>query len=214
MANTRKRVSYKTENSYETLNDLTQNTENIWLALHGMGYLSRYFLRPFQELDIDRNYIIAPQAPSKYYLKDDFKYVGASWLTKEDTQAEMNNLMSYLDAVMANENLPSAKNLIAFGFSQGVSIITRFLAKRKITPSVIALYAGGIPNELGKGDFEYLDWEQTKIKMIYGDNDHFLTPDRLDGELKKVEHLFGGKAEIIKFDGGHEILPKILKTLI
>ena len=214
MANTTKRVLYKTSNSYETLNDLTQNTKNIWFALHGIGHLSRYFLRSFQELDIHENYIIAPQAPSKYYLKDDYKYVGASWLTKEDTLFEIDNVVTYLDAVLQNENLPSTKNLIAFGFSQGVSIITRFLVKRKIVPSVLALYAGGIPNELKKEDFDYLDWNRTKIKLIYGDKDQFLTPIRLNRELEKVAYLFEGKAEIIKFDGDHEILPKILKKLV
>lgn len=85
MENSTKRVFYRTSNSFETCNALTDRTKNVWIALHGMGYLSRYFLRSFQSLNPVENYIIAPQAPSKYYLKNDFKYVGASWLTKEDT---------------------------------------------------------------------------------------------------------------------------------
>lgn len=214
MAITSKRVFYKTSNSYETLNPLTPNTKNIWLALHGIGYLSRYFLRSFEELDNNENYIIAPQAPSKYYLKDDYKYVGASWLTKEDTKSEIENVMTYLDAVLENENIPSTKNLIAFGFSQGVSVVTRFLVQRKIVPSVIILYAGSIPNEIRKEDFDYLDGAQTKIKLVYGNRDHFLTADRLNAELEKAKYLFRGKAEIVKFDGGHEILPELLKKLV
>lgn len=210
----KKRVSYTSSNSYETLNEITPKTKNVWIVVHGMGFLSRFFLKPFQQFNAEENYFIAPQAPSKYYLKDDFKYVGASWLTKEDTPSEIENNMNYLDAVLENESLPDNKNLILFGFSQGVSIITRFLCKRRISPSHLILYAGGIPNELAPADFNHLSFEHTKVKMVCGDKDHFLTPQRLEAELKKSEKLFQGHAEFVKFPGGHEIHPKVLKELI
>ena len=44
-----------------------------------MSYLAFEILYPTE------NYIICPQAPSKFYLGEDFKHVGACWLTKEDT---------------------------------------------------------------------------------------------------------------------------------
>lgn len=179
-----------------------------------MGFLSRFFLKPFQQLNADENYFIAPQAPSKYYLKNDFKYVGASWLTKEDTPSEIENIMRYLDAVLENESPPNNCNLVFFGFSQGVSIITRFLCRRRTNPSHLILYAGGIPNELTSEDFNHLDFERTKVKMVCGDKDHFLTPQRLEAELKKSEKLFRGNAEFVKFQGGHEILPNILVDLL
>jgi len=214
MANTTNRVFYTTSNSYETLNELTDKTKNVWIVLHGMGFLSRFFLRSFQHLDPEENYIIAPQAPSKYYLKNDFKYVGASWLTKEDTNEEIENLMSYLKAVLQKENIPNHKRIVLFGFSQGVSIATRFVVREKIAPSLLVLYAGGIPKELKKRDFTYLNPDHTKIKMVYGDKDHFLTPDRLQTELQNIKLLFQNRAEIIKFEGGHEILPQIIEKLV
>lgn len=214
MIHHKKRVSYRTSNTYETLNEITPKTKNVWMVIHGIGFLSRFFLKPFQQLDAKENYFIAPQAPSKYYLKNDFKYVGASWLTKEDTHLEIENNMNYLDAVFENESLPHDKNLIFFGFSQGVSIITRYLSRRKINPSNLILYAGGIPNELTSEDFNHLDFEHTKIKIVCGEKDHFLTPKRLEAELEKSETLFKGHAEFIKFQGGHEILPNVLEELI
>ena len=63
-----KQVSYNTTNTYSTLNTLTDKTKNVWFVCHGIGYLSRYFLKYFDELNSDENYIIAPQAHSKYYL--------------------------------------------------------------------------------------------------------------------------------------------------
>ena len=214
MIHQRKRVSYSASNSYETLNELTEQTKNIWFTIHGMGFLSRFFLEPFKQLNTTENYFIAPQAPSKYYLKNDFKYVGASWLTKEDTSYEMENNLNYLDEVLKSESLPKPINSIFFGFSQGVSIVTRYVCKKKVCPNHLILYAGSIPNELTPEDFDHLDYEQTKIKLVCGNKDHFLTPERLVNELEKSDQLFQGKAEFVKFSGGHEILPDILMNLI
>ena len=97
-----KKVSYQTTNTYETLNTLTDKTKNVWIVLHGIGYLSKYFISYFNELNADENYIIAPQAPSKYYLKSNYKYVGANWLTKENRILETENVLQYLDAVSAS----------------------------------------------------------------------------------------------------------------
>jgi len=121
MNSTEKEISYQTTNSYSTLNTLTQHTKNVWFVCHGMGYLSRYFIKYFEALDADENYIIAPQAQSKYYIPPKFKHVGSSWLTKENTIQETENVMRNFDAVLDAENIPSNVNLIVIGYSQGVS---------------------------------------------------------------------------------------------
>ncbi len=214
MPNIEKSVTYTTENTYVTLNEITSKTKNIWLSFHGIGYLSRYFVKYFESLDPDENYIVVPQAPSKYYLKNEYKYVGASWLTKENTVSEIENVINYIDAVLDSENLPNNLNLNLFGFSQGVSVLTRWLVRRKLSCNMLVLYAGGIPNELTPEDFTFLEFDRTKIKIIYGDKDEFLTPDRLETEHQKIEALFRGHAEIITFKGGHEVKPKIIRKLM
>ncbi|RIV30604.1 esterase [Flagellimonas lutimaris] len=214
MSNKEKTVTYTTENTYLTQNELGAKTKNVWLVFHGIGYLSRYFVKYFNGLNAEENYIIVPQAPSKYYLKNEYKYVGASWLTKENTATEVKNVLNYIDAVLEAENLPGNVNLVLFGFSQGVSVATRWLARKKTECKLIALYAGGIPNELTAEDFEFLDQNATEIKIIYGDQDEYLTPDRLKGEKIKIDKLFHGLAETITFNGGHEVKPQIINNLI
>tara|TARA_R110002012_G_scaffold38153_1_gene106545 strand:+ start:13644 stop:14288 length:645 start_codon:yes stop_codon:yes gene_type:complete len=214
MSNTEKTVTYTTENTYLTQNELTGKTKNVWLVFHGIGYLSRYFVKYFNGLNAEENYIIVPQAPSKYYLKNEYKYVGASWLTKENTATEVKNVLNYIDAVLKAEKIPEDMNLILFGFSQGVSVATRWWASKKTNCKLVALYAGGIPNELTANDFELVDHDSTEIKLIYGNDDKYLTPDRLKGEKIKIEKLFKGKAETITFNGGHEVKPEIIKDLI
>jgi len=144
MGSIEKQNTYSITNTYSTLNAVGTQTKNIWFAFHGIGYLSRYFINFFDELDPNENYIIAPQAQSKYYLNGQYKHVGASWLTKENTANEIENVLNYIDSVFEEEKLPHDVNLIVFGFSQGVSIAARWVAKRKITCNQLVLYAGGI----------------------------------------------------------------------
>lgn len=207
-----KEVSFTTVKTYSTLNKITADTKYVWVVFHGIGYLSRYFLKYFEGLDPDLHYLIAPQAPSKYYLNGQYKHVGASWLTKENTAVEISNLMAYIDAVMARESLPNNIKLVVFGYSQGVSIAMRWVVSRKISCEHLILYAGGIPNELGPKDLLHLE-QKTRVKIIVGTKDEYITPERWEIEKKKIEHLFKGKAIIEFFDGGHEVKKEIINSL-
>ncbi|SDE74500.1 Predicted esterase [Pricia antarctica] len=207
-------LTYTSTNSYTTLNRLSESTKNVWIVLHGLGYLSRYFIRHFDGLPADENYIIAPQAPSKYYLNTSFTRVGASWLTKEDTQRETENLMAYLDGVLDAEKLPENCNLIVLGFSQGVSIASRWVAQRKIECNQLVLYAGGIPDELQSSDFDFLFKKDAKVTVIVGVNDEYVTEERRKTESEKILQLFDGKAEEILFKGGHEVKGDLIRNLI
>ncbi|WP_291962460.1 alpha/beta hydrolase [Maribacter sp.] len=209
MKNQIKNVSYRTTNTYETLNELNSNTKQIWIVFHGIGFLSRFFLKYFNELPKSENYIIAPQAPSKYYLKNEYKHVGASWLTKENTALETKNLYHYLDAVIENEKLPSDRKIVFFGFSQGISIALRYLAYSKIECSKLILYAGGIPKELEGSDFTHLR-DKTEIFSVTGSNDEFLTPNRLKEENTKLKTLFGDTIIYTTFNGGHEVKKEVI----
>jgi len=209
-----KTVTYSTKNTYTTLNTLNVKTKNVWVVFHGIGYLSRYFLKYFNELNPEENYIIAPQAPSKYYLNDMYRHVGASWLTKEDTDQETDNLIQYIDAVLRAESIPAHCQLVIFGFSQGVSIATRWVAQKKIRCSKLILYAGGLPKELNPQDFEHLTVNKTEVTTILGTKDVYITPDRLIEEEEKARRLFKGTANTIRFKGGHEVKKEIINSLV
>ena len=213
MATKEKQISYSSTNTYLCLNSVNEKTEYVWIVLHGIGYLSRYFLKYFNQLPKEKHYVIAPQAPSKYYLDNKFKHVGASWLTKEKREMETKNVLSYLNRIYTEENIPDHCQLIVLGFSQGVSIATRWVAKNKIPCHQLVLYAGGIPEELTPGDFNFKAFQHSQVKIIVGDQDNFLTPEKLEHELSKADLLFKGKAKLIKFQGGHEVKKAIINRL-
>ena len=208
---TEKEITYQSTKSYSTLNTLTSKTKHIWLVFHGMGYLSRYFLKYFRELDAEENYIIAPQAPSKYYLNSEFKHVGASWLTKENTIKETENVLNYIEAVLEAEQLPKDIKLIVLGFSQGVSIAMRYIASRQLVCDHLILFAGGIPKEL---EMKHLKFLKAKISLIYGTEDTYLTKERMRSEKQRLDDLFGDQAEILTFNGGHEVRVDLINNLI
>ncbi|WP_299096958.1 esterase [uncultured Winogradskyella sp.] len=207
-----KEITYTTSNSYSTLNTLTERTKNVWFVCHGMGYLSRYFLRYFKHLSAEENYIIAPQAPSKYYMQPKM-HVGANWLTRDNTESGMQNILNYFDAVFEAETIPKNINLIVFGYSQGVSVAMRYLAKRQLQCSQLVLHSGGIPKELTAKDFEYLS-EDTKVKLIYGTEDEYLDAERIIYEKQRAEELFENRLQIFPFDGKHVVNVDFINTII
>jgi len=211
MNSVEKEISYKTTNSYSTLNALTSKTKNMWFVCHGMGYLSRYFLKYFKELNPDENYIIAPQAQSKYYIQPAFKHIGASWLTKENTVKETDNVMHYFDAVFEAENIPKDKNLIVVGYSQGVSVAMRYLATRQLKCSQLVLMSGGIPKELRKEDFKFL---KAQVTLIYGTDDEYLSNERMELEKNRAFELFGNSVNIIPFEGKHIVNVELINNLV
>ena len=211
MATEEKKVSYTTTNSYSTRNKLTSATKNVWFCCHGLGFLSRYFIQYFNGLDTDENYIIAPQAPSKYYQKSDFKHVGASWLTREETQQETENVLNYLDAVFASEEIPEDKRVILLGYSQGVSVAMRWLASRKLNVDTLVIHSGGIPKELSPQDFEFLT--TTQVELWYGTEDEYLTEKRIYEETRRAKEMFGEALKIVPFEGKHIVNRELINEL-
>lgn len=213
MNSTEKEISYTSTNSYSTLNTLSNKTKTVWFVCHGMGYLSRYFLNYFNGLNPEENYIIAPQAKSKYYIAPKYKHVGGSWLTKENTIKETENIMQYFDAVLEAEQLPKDINLIVLGYSQGVSVAMRYVARRQLHCNQLVLMSGGIPKELTTKDFDFLNGK-TKVSLIYGTQDEYMNKERMTHEKQRVHELFGNDVTIIPFEGKHEVNVEVINNLV
>ncbi|TCI90657.1 alpha/beta hydrolase [Tenacibaculum sp. M341] len=196
-----KSITYQTTNTYETLNEYSQKTKNVWLVFHGIGYLSRFFIRHFSKLPSDENYIICPQAPSKYYKDANYKRVGASWLTKENTITETQNVLNYIDTIISNEQIDfDTVNFIVLGYSQGVSIATRWLALRKQFSSKLIMVSGVFPKELNKEDFNHLP----DLKTIHsvGLNDEIFDPKNVKKQEDRILSYFPN-TQFINHNGGH-----------
>ena len=154
--------------------------------------------------------VAAPQAPSKFYLDNTYTKVGACWLTKDNTSLEMDNILTFFNNIYEKEILPYAnKKLIVLGYSQGVSVAMRWLAKSKVTCKELIIHSGAIPQELEAKDFEGFRF---KPHLVYGTNDEFINEERIISEKNKARTLFGNKLNIHPFEGGHEINKAFFKS--
>ena len=205
-----KEVSFKTTKTYSTLNTINTKNQNIWFACHGIGQLSHYFLNNFSNISKENNYIIAPQAPSKFYQSTQKRRVGACWLTKENTQLEQENIFRYFDEIL-NQEKPVTPNIF-MGFSQGVSVMLRYLAYKKLNVKDIVIMSGKIPEELNEADFNFLSMK-TNVWLSYGLNDPLLNNEIITIEINKSRQLFGKRVNTMAFDGKHEIHQELILNL-
>ena len=207
-------ISFEFSSSYITYNQLTDNTENIWIVFHGYGQLSKYFIRRFDVLDRDKNYIIAPQGLSKFYVDDDYKNVGASWLTKEDRGSDLLNQQKYLIKLMDELKLKidfSKIKVNLFGFSQGVSALTRLLMNYNMKVNNIIIWAGWVPEEFFNINKDVL--KDTNLFFVVGNKDKYYNNPIIKGYIEKFKKILNKEIDYSVFDGGHIVDRKVLKKI-
>jgi hypothetical protein len=92
-------LQFETTHPVYTLNELSDQTKTIWVACHGYGQLARYFIKRFDVLDAVENYVIAPQGLARFYADGNYGKVGASWMTKENRELDLDNQRKYFDMI-------------------------------------------------------------------------------------------------------------------
>ena len=210
-----KYISVQKTARYYTLGNLSKHTENIWFVCHGYGQLANYFIKNFQVLDNEKNYVIAPEGLHRFYKSGMLGRVGATWMTSEDRLNDIKDYINYLNQLyfellqdINTENV----TINILGFSQGAATICRWIADRKIRFDKLILWAGIFPPDLDfKINRDIL--QKAKIHLVYGDQDEFFKKETLDiylSELKKNNIT----AEIIRFKGGHEITIEALRRIL
>lgn len=207
-----KSITIQLHTKYHTLGELSEKTTQIWFALHGYGQLAAFFIKKFDFLDQEKNYVIAPQGLNKFYLKEFSGRVGASWMTKEDRLGEIANYLYYLDSVykkeLENINLQKVKINI-LGFSQGCSTASRWIANTVLRFDELVLWAGEIPQDvIGQPIFVAMP-----TTLVLGTQDELISEEFIGSFLERLK-LFQLSPKIIYFEGKHEIDKNVLKTLI
>lgn len=207
--------------TYETLGELTEKTENIWLVCHGYGQLAKFFIRRFDILDLEKSYVIAPQGLSKFYIDGNYGKVGASWLTKENREMDLQNALTYLRFIYENEVVKSLQNhkkdsnklkINLLGFSQGAAMISRWAVACQILFDKLVIWGGRFPDEIQKEQLNFVK-ESAEIILVIGDKDEFYQQIYIDEETTKLTKLIK-TPQLIIFDGTHEVRRDVLEKLI
>lgn len=194
-----------------TLGTLTASTENIWIVLHGYSMLSEYFIKKFDHLDIEKNYIIAPEGLSRFYQNGMSGRVGASWMTSADRINEIKDYIQYLDEVHRHFIQPHEKNrkVIALGFSQGNSTLFRWINSNEYAFEKIIAWAGSIPEDVLKN----YKMNHHNIAVFHGDKDPFFSEKDINNYINTLNQ-YNINFTINKYNGGHTIIKDEISELL
>jgi predicted esterase len=211
-------VTFDFKARYFKIGEINTSTKGVWFVLHGYGQLAQYFLVKFKPL-LSRNIcVIAPEGLSRFYLEDvntrnqtGNNRVGATWMTRENRLADIDNYLLFLNSVYKTEIGMSSIPVTLLGFSQGAATASRWATQNLIAYEALILWSGIFPNDM---DFEKSKQVlQTKcIHHVYGSQDPFLSDARI-GEMKGLAEKLGVMSPPLVFPGGHEIHEETLLKL-
>jgi predicted esterase len=193
---------------YEILNDIPDATTVLYV-LHGYGQLAKFFIQKFKALNKDV-LIVSPEGMHRFYLKGNSGRVGASWMTKEAREVDIENNMDWLTAFdkKISATYP-IKNRIVLGFSQGGSTAARWRLSNKVTFDSLVIWASDFPPE-EKNAKELLRGD-TNNYLVIGNNDEYFD-DKQRNKLIDDYKSLGFK--ISTYIGHHDIDSQTLINLI
>ena len=203
---------------YVMLGGTGEAVRDVWVVCHGYGQRAARFARAFEGIAGDARRIVAPEALSRFYLDPPggqahgTQRVGASWMTREDRQAEINDYVEYLDALWRQVRPASADaRLVAFGFSQGGATAARWAVLGRAVPSLLVLWAGSLPRDL-LVEQHLARLRTIPLVLVAGRDDRF-APDAVVEEEERVMRSSGLEPRVIRFEGGHTVDAAVLKSL-
>jgi len=203
---------------YFTLGDCSPGVGEVWFVCHGYGQLASRFLEKLRVLDDGRRYLVAPEGLSRFYLSESptERRVGASWMTREDRLAEIEDYVRYLDALYVEVfgSLDRARvSVHALGYSQGASTVSRWVAMGKAKIDRLTLWGGEFPPDLDLTlDTVVNRLRAARMTLVYGRSDEYITPKVVSGIVERFrQHEIS--YEEMPFDGGHELNEAALRRL-
>jgi predicted esterase len=203
---------------YVVLGGAEGSVRDLWVACHGYGNRAARFARDFEPIASDTLRIVVPEALSRFYLDaHDLAghreaRVGASWMTREDRQAEINDYVEYLNAVWRLASGSDAGvRLTVLGFSQGAATAARWCVLGAAKADRLILWGGAAPRDILSGaTLEKL--RDIDIVLVAGMEDRYATDDAISNELN-VLRAHDLQPRTVRFDGAHHIDARTLVDL-
>jgi predicted esterase len=193
---------------------------DVWFVCHGYGQLASDFIREFDVIASPGRLIVAPEAMSRFYLSDGTGFhgpdskVGATWMTREDRDAEIADYVAYLERLYDEifRVVPrEAAKFTVLGFSQGGATATRWLTRGKSRADRLLLWGSFLPAdyELSQGAAFFRD---VPLSIVYGKRDRYADAAMIEKyERQLAEH--GIPHRLFSFDGGHRMDRETLTRL-
>lgn len=197
---------------YFSLGELNKQTKHVWIVLHGYGQLPQFFLKKFETLINEQSVVLAPEGLSRFYLEGFKGRVGASWMTSDDREQEIEDYVNYLCTFFNTQVKPFVNadcQIHVIGFSQGAATACRWVNSGLVKVNELVLWAGSFPHDLNF-DLAKQIFNQLKLTLVVGNKDEFEPIIKLQDHQNKLNEL-GIQFNVVEFEGGHDIDKKTLE---
>ena len=198
---------------YYTIGPTHGFPRELWVVVHGYGQLARRFIEWFTPLDDGTRLVMAPEALSRFYLDPIAERrthaeprVGATWMTREDREAEIADYVAYLEQLTweTRRHLAGAgPRIVVLGFSQGTATVCRWLASSGLRADQLVLWAGGIPPEL-----DVAQWSTrlhgASLTLVAGESDEMVPASAVVSEGERLSAA-GVAFTLLRHPSGHRV---------
>ena len=206
---------------YCTLGAPGAGTTDVWIVCHGFAQLARAFIEEFRPIASEGRLIVAPEALNRFYLNREggragaSARVGATWMTREDRLAEIDDYVRYLDDLYREVVEPEtgrAPRVTALGFSQGTATVGRWRVHGSAMIDRLVLWAGALPPEIDPGGPHRARLAAAELILVHGRRDDLLDTGHLRAQHESLEKA-GIGVKVLDFDGGHRMDRETLARL-
>jgi predicted esterase len=201
---------------YFALGPEAGRVEELWIALHGHSQLAERFARALEPLDDGDTRIIAPEALSRFYLETTSdgrhgKAVGATWLTREDRQTDLEDHLRYLDLLAERllSELGERPRIVVLGYSQGAVMAARWVSISALVPDRLILWGTPLPEDVTPNALAVRLAGRTVV-LVAGDQDPLVAPGVNEAAAAALRAL-GVNADSQRFAGGHQLRAEALR---
>ncbi len=193
---------------------------DVWFVCHGYGQLASEFISEFDCIVSPHRLIVAPEALSRFYLAEaggfhgpDAK-IGATWMTREDRDAEIDDYVSYLDNLydlIFQEVDRSAVKVTVLGFSQGGATANRWLTRGRAKADRLLMWGCLLASDSDLNEAATF-FRDVELSLVYGTRDKFADT----GMIADYENLLRDNNvpfRLESFEGGHRMDRETLRRL-
>lgn len=193
---------------------------DVWFVCHGYGQLAASFISEFHVISDDHRLVVAPEALSRFYLTTSSAFhgadtpVGATWMTRENRQSEIDDYVAYLDAVydrifdiIDRERV----TVTVLGFSQGGATANRWVTRGHARADRLIMWGCLLAADADLAHAATF-FRSAELQIVYGTRDKFASTGMIaDYEQVLAHHAIPYK--LATFEGGHRMDRATLQKL-
>lgn len=200
---------------YFQIGDAHNKVTTVWIVLHGYGMLSEFFIKKFDPIKNKNTLIIAPEALNRFYIDSNYGRVGASWMTKDERQTDIDENISYLNGLIDKINKEighSRFKINVLGFSQGGATACRWVFSSDVEIENLIMWAGDIPKDT-LTEKNRSKWKDTNTYLVMGKKDELIN-EKMKAKFLKLVTDYQLDYKLKLYDGDHRIYADVLKELV